>query len=520
MNSSISGTKILTTEKSYSCDLCSQRFYTKENMSKHIRTHHTSKFEVIDKNDFSLNLQEPTEVSAKVDKHFEFIKQEPIENLQHLSIDEIKTENQEDDNFDNAKCEIVKVWKLVDQFKCSKCGQLFDTEYEFETHSKLKHPHVVKSQVFPNTNLTNIESPFEEVFIDSKKQIHLSQPLVENTEKKRKVRTTKKPEKLQLLIKCHACGHIFGSQNAFNSHRLSHINMKSANQMVSGKRNHGYQCTTCEEQVNRHNPKFHFVYVHEEGEKLLRSCQDCNLSFKLYVDFRNHIKAVHKENNICLICGEKLESEVLTAEHKRLKHPGFQKSKMFSCDYCGKTTTKQGLISHMKNHGFVSKTEQAVCEQCGKTFSNNYYLNSHTKTVHDKTVHACSKCNKLFKNRKNLTDHFKTFHTKKSPCIHCGKMWPLGRSMNLHIKKNHSEKVEATCPICGIKKESIEKIKLHLQYTHSTRKYPCELGCGYAASAKYYLIPHYIAHKEISPETRAELNANIKNLGYYTVTPD
>lgn len=500
--------------------------------------HHASELEVVDEkcDDSNLKTQESAENPVKVETdqkclELEFLKLESIED-DLLTIPDIKIVNLLELDDDIDQFDVVKVWKLVEQVKCRKCAQLFDTEDDYKLHFALDHSKTTKLSSRENYS-TSSTNAIEEVFIDSSSQIHHfrqsfdvknhedSKLISVNKPRKKKIqKSSKQPEKLPtLLIRCDECGHIFGHKKEFFEHRMSHINMRFFYQKLDcGKCRKICECKICGELVARIKARFHNVHVHDEGEKLLRTCQACNLSFKLYDDFNDHVKRVHKGNNVCMICGESIESEFLMYTHRRLNHPTLDEPKKFFCDHCDyKSVAKHSLASHMTHHGFDFKTQEVVCEQCGKTYANNNALLTHVKISHtEKTSNPCSKCSKTFSTRKKLSSHYVTVHAEKSPCDQCGQMIALGPSMKLHMKK-HRKKVESTCPICGIKKESAEKIKSHLSNKHSTRRYPCELGCEYAAARKEFLKWHYIAHKEISAETRASLIANIKNLEYYTV---
>ena len=87
--------------------------------------------------------------------------------------------------------------------------------------------------------------------------------------------------------------------------------------------------------------------------------------------------------------------------------------KPYRCGICKKGFNKESYFNlHMKIHTGEVKIE---CEECGKSFTDTYYLKSHIKTVHSNArPFSCSICSKSFKEKKVLKGHMLTHERKGS----------------------------------------------------------------------------------------------------------
>ena len=67
-------------------------------------------------------------------------------------------------------------------------------------------------------------------------------------------------------------------------------------------------------------------------------------------------------------------------------------------------------MSHVKT--IHEKCKDFKCEQCGKGYSSQYYLNCHIKATHGEKNHSCDSCGKAFAYRNLLQNHVDSVHLK------------------------------------------------------------------------------------------------------------
>lgn len=324
----------------------------------------------------------------------------------------------------------------IKKFKCNHCNHSFTDRASLRSHWSMKHPRTIYSQSFhcrdyaiPNENAScpickkimtrngTLKRHFEllhndnrptlfcdhcpDTFIDIRTlknhmvKLHI-EPIAYIGEKKivRRRKTTK-------AISCEKCGEIVYGRLGLSSHQWTkHMNIN-----VAGRK---YHCTTCNEVLKcRVSAKRHFVEVHNSGNSLTRKCGECNKEFKLFDDFKKHIKKTHASLHICLVCGCKCRSSIQLFLHMKQHRAVPEVEKKLVCDLCGfKAQQKISIESHVvRYHGGVKKAYSATCEYCGRTFTNYQSFKAHSRT-HQKqeTVH-CSYCGKTYKDRRYLRHH-------------------------------------------------------------------------------------------------------------------
>jgi KRAB domain-containing zinc finger protein len=240
----------------------------------------------------------------------------------------------------------------------------------------------------------------------------------------------------------------------------------------------------------------HIVEIHEDGKKLLRTCQPCQLAFKLYNNHKSHIFECHDNELFCESCGIELESQYKYNFHKRSHKITAVENRKFVCDICGHRCSKKGLmVTHMRNH---TKETPFICDICGKGFKAFapfayhkkthtglkdqvrivFYTNTNFKELsvffrfvnivvkaftclknHIKTAHTalglltrkCYVYGMVFSTKNYLQDHLQTHAVtrKEIICDYCLKMFKMKTYLASHIKKEHPEKLEFQCHICN-----------------------------------------------------------------------
>ena len=138
-------------------------------------------------------------------------------------------------------------------------------------------------------------------------------------------------------------------------------------------------------------------FVHE-GQKPFK-CGDCGKTFGQQSTLKNHIFAIHKDQEIkglkrhqCENCDKYFRVPSLLMEHVKIHH---EQTKDYNCNYCGKAyALEKYLKCHVEKVHERKNLEEHQCNQCDKTFDFAKYLQNHIKTVHEYKRVVCSQCGK------------------------------------------------------------------------------------------------------------------------------
>ena len=115
-----------------------------------------------------------------------------------------------------------------------------------------------------------------------------------------------------------------------------------------------------------------------------------------------------------------------------------------------------------------NQQKRVRCENCNKTFSNQYIAKYHNEKVHlklkSKNVLSCSVCEKKFVGPPSrLARHMREVHAEnRFECSQCGHFFPVKSSLERHLMTvHHPKKLE--CPYCPVQ---VVHISAHLTSAH------------------------------------------------------
>lgn len=114
---------------------------------------------------------------------------------------------------------------------------------------------------------------------------------------------------------------------------------------------------------------------------------------------------------------------------------------------------KADLCQFIQLVNMGGKTEEFVCDECGKSFSNYSYLNKHKKDVHVEVnpEHLqCPKCQQVFKSLRNFWSHIISVHeSEQQRVISDSKKVPEeGESTTTSSKKSRKRQKETDLEVC------------------------------------------------------------------------
>ncbi|XP_078037444.1 uncharacterized protein LOC144470319 isoform X6 [Augochlora pura] len=251
-----------------------------------------------------------------------------------------------------------------------------------------------------------------------------------------------KAEEQELKDECsltYACD--FCSYESTNKSTLhSHISRKHSSKRIDRRKNsfryaaepEEYSCDVCEFKCpNRRRLKEHLERKHASEYKY--ECEYCGKKFKVKGDMRLHVRFKHKEGPIvCDVCGKTCSNSNSLYVHQKWAH--FKPK--YECEICKRRmVTQENLDQHiLLQH---ERRESFVCEECGKSFTENHRLKQHMMTHTGDRPYDCHICGKAFARRTAYRQHL-LIHTGKRPyiCDICGKTFTQKPGLICH-RKSH-----------------------------------------------------------------------------------
>ena len=125
--------------------------------------------------------------------------------------------------------------------------------------------------------------------------------------------------------------------------------------------------------------KKHKMVVHENIRKY--KCNECSRAFSEKANLKVHIASIHQNlrNFKCNQCDSAFSSKSNLISHNKGVHSD---KRNHICKICEKAfKTSSSLIKHRKTHIKITNTD-FKCNQCGKKFLNEDYLQMHITTTH------------------------------------------------------------------------------------------------------------------------------------------
>lgn len=183
------------------------------------------------------------------------------------------------------------------------------------------------------------------------------------------------------------------------------------------------KCRICQRAFTKQKDLDEHKELHFEMDRAFR-CKTCR---KLFFDMRNlknHEKIHVKENSKCKICLKEFRFEKYLAQHIK------QHQEVASLDVIDDSSD----LSNDSNSDEEDESEATYsCQHCGKYFSSESKLMTHSNMHFSYKPYKCKKCPKAFSKEINLRSHLVThLDTSSFPCKHCGKVFVTRMKLDDH----------------------------------------------------------------------------------------
>ncbi|XP_046820348.1 zinc finger protein 135-like [Vespa crabro] len=280
--------------------------------------------------------------------------------------------------------------------------------------------------------------------------------------------------------KCKVCFKICRSLIAFKMHvALEHKPEQEEN--VDDLESLTYTCNYCNyESTNKSTLYSHISRKHSTRRTGRRKTSRGILS--------------EQEEYACDICEFKCQTRRRLKEHLERKHASEYK---YDCEFCGKKFKVKGdMRLHVR---FKHKEGPIVCDVCGKTCSNSNSLYVHQKWAHFKPKYECEICKRRMVTQENLDQHILLQHERRESfvCEECGKSFSENHRLKQHMM-THTGDRPYDCHICGKAFARRTAYRQHLLIHTGKRPYICDI-CGKAFTQKPGLICHRKSHPGVHP---------------------
>ncbi|KAJ3657719.1 hypothetical protein Zmor_009503 [Zophobas morio] len=300
----------------------------------------------------------------------------------------------------------------------------------------------------------------------------------------------------EITTKCIICSTVVKTE-CLSSHVEGHFNDKQF-------------CDLCKE--NFTNLDSYRSHLQKHPELSLYKCKKCNLTFRYHSLYTIHVKAVHtppptkikKRPSDRLAkqldklhkkgIGSELAKKLLSISAEAASNFPLQPPQLqtFVCDFCDRQFPDKNKLRHHKSGHF-----RRECPTCHKHITLPNFSN-HVRN-HDSGPQVCEQCGKTYDSVEKLRGHVFYQHSKKKyECEECKVTFKNRHGLGTHRKREHNGSGHI-CETCGRKFLFAYWLKKHIQSTHmKMRPHICEF-CQRAFSGRNALLTHRRQHTMETP---------------------
>ncbi|KAK0067708.1 zinc finger protein 596 [Biomphalaria pfeifferi] len=319
-------------------------------------------------------------------------------------------------------------------FECVKCGKLFLTHDQLQTHVAVHG----KSSNKRSVPLLTVVEPIHDT--GTKVSLKEGENSVVNV-------TNSVTKSMMVIFHCSLCDSCFSNKVSLKRHRDS-VHRSNRSKMceicckfISAKsrmKRHmlthtgikDHKCEICGKLFSRSCEVKRHMSTHTKEKP--HKCELCSKEFSCPTSLKNHMRFHTEESPYrCDVC-----SELFTSSQSLMKHNVIHTGKMlFECTICGKFLSCK---KNLRKHQFIHTGQKPFsCDVCQKSFSFRTHLRKH-KIIHtDVRPYHCYRCNKTFQYSYSAKKH-ELLHLREKPykCEKCPDTFPkldmLERHLSIH----------------------------------------------------------------------------------------
>lgn len=276
--------------------------------------------------------------------------------------------------------------------------------------------------------------------------------------------------KHNMLIKCPSCTDTFTCVRVLRRHKNRLHNSswypckqctyvgKSMHYLVVHQTTHTkpFSCETCNERfASSTSLKTHEI-MKRHGQFLLKTpektftCDKCGEVFLNRQGIRQHLKGVHKTDNIFFHCDYCLK--VFKQKSSLIRHI-FSHVALLTCKICNQKRNKFTMHQHYEMVHINQPRYQ--CDLCSRKFKYKDNIENHMKRAHKNGEYYCCLCTQKYQTIKEIIDH-QRIHTgiRQWKCMHCDHITTRLFNLTKHIEAIHE------------KKKNVRKVKSKTEKRH------------------------------------------------------
>lgn len=211
---------------------------------------------------------------------------------------------------------------------------------------------------------------------------------------------------------------------------------------------------------------------------------------------------------VCPHCSLQLKAGMTNHLKWHLEHPGEAYPSRSTCEHCGKTFKKIGILrAHIfRMHSNMPKKFKCTYEGCDRAFKMRGELNTHYLIHSNAKNFICTECGLGFRTKMAMDSHTLRKHTNikpSIPCEECGKLFKVKSDLYSHAMTHKARKERIhRCNDCNLTFRTEKSLSRHLELHDPSRPLACH-KCPLRYKNKDQLVRHVQTHEK--PNIECEL---------------